>query len=66
MARGARLDVDGRLGDILRKNVRGNSDSSRREFGELVRLLFVQAWHVVELYVIELVFEGSHGSIFSS
>jgi hypothetical protein len=61
MARGAWLEVDGRLGDVPRKNVRGNRDSPRRDFGELVRLLVIPAWHVVELYAIELVFESPQG-----
>jgi hypothetical protein len=39
----------------------GNSDSPRRDFGELVRLLVVPVGHVIELYAIELVLKGSHG-----
>jgi hypothetical protein len=61
MARGVWPEVDGRLGDVPRKNVRGNGDSPRRDFGELVRFLVVPARYVVELYAVELVFEGPHG-----
>jgi hypothetical protein len=61
MARGVRLEVDGRLGDVPRKNVRGSSYSPRCDFGELVRFLVVPAGHMVELYAVELVFEGTHG-----
>jgi hypothetical protein len=61
MARGVWLEVDRRLGDVSRKNVRGNSDSPRRDFGELVCFLVVPAGHVVELYAVELVFQGQHG-----
>jgi hypothetical protein len=56
-----RLEVDGWPGDIPRKNVRGNGDSPRHDFGELVRLLIVPTGHVVELYAVELVLEGPHG-----
>jgi hypothetical protein len=59
-ARGAWLEVDGRLGDVPRKDIRGNGDAPRRDFGELVRLLVVPARHVVEFYAVELVLEGSH------
>jgi hypothetical protein len=59
-ARGVWREVDGRLGDVPSKNVRGNSDSPRRDFGELVRLFVVLARHVVKFYVVELVLEGSH------
>jgi hypothetical protein len=52
MARGARLEVDGRLDNVSRKNVRGDSDSPRRNFGELVRFLVISVWHVVELYAV--------------
>jgi hypothetical protein len=48
------------LGDVPCENVRGNRDSSRRDFGDLVRLLVVPAWHVVEFYAVELVLEGTH------
>jgi hypothetical protein len=61
MIRGVWLDDDGLLGDVTRKNVRGNSDSSRRDFGELVRFLIVPAGHMIELYAVELVFKGLHG-----
>jgi hypothetical protein len=54
------VEVDGRPGDISRKNVRGNSDSPRCDFGELIRLLVVPAGHVVKLYAVELVVEGPH------
>jgi hypothetical protein len=60
MARGTWLEVDRWLGDVPSKNVRGNSDSPRHNFGELVRLLVVPARHVVEFYAVELVLEGSH------
>jgi hypothetical protein len=60
MARGVWLEVDGRPGDVPRKNVWGNSDSPRRNFGKLVRFLVVPARHVVEPYA-ELVSEGPHG-----
>jgi hypothetical protein len=39
----------------------GNSDPPRRDFGELIRLFVVLARHVVELYPVELVLEGTHG-----
>jgi hypothetical protein len=52
VAPGTRLEVDGRLGDIPNKNVRGNGNSSRRDFGELVRLLVVPVRYVVEFYAI--------------
>jgi hypothetical protein len=52
--------VNGRLGDVSRKNIRGNGDPPRRDLGELVRLLVVPARHVVELYPVELVLEGAH------
>jgi hypothetical protein len=55
------LEVDGRLGDVLCKNVRGDRDPPRRDLGEFIRLLVVPAGHVVELDAIELVLEGSHG-----
>jgi hypothetical protein len=61
MIRGVWLEVDGRLGDVPRENVQGNSDSPRCDFGEPDRFLVVPAGHVVELYAIELVFEGPHG-----
>jgi hypothetical protein len=61
LARGVRLKVDGRPGDIPRKNVWGNSDSPRHDFGELVRLLVVLAGYVVQLYAVELVLESPHG-----
>jgi hypothetical protein len=61
MARGAWLEVDRRLGDVPRKNVRGDGNSPRRDFGELVCLLVVPAGHVVELYAVALVLEGPHG-----
>jgi hypothetical protein len=60
VARGAWLEVYGWLGDVSRKNVRGNSVSPRRDFSELIRLLVVPARHVVKFYAIELVLEGSH------
>jgi hypothetical protein len=47
-------------GDIPRENVRGNGDSPRRDFGKLIRLLVVPARHVVKLYAIELILEGTH------
>jgi hypothetical protein len=56
-----RLEVDGRPGDIPHKNVQGNGDSPRCDFGELVRLLIVPAGHVVKLNAIELVLEGPYG-----
>jgi hypothetical protein len=55
------LEVDGRLGDVPRENVRGNGDLPRRDLGEFARLLVVPAGHVVELDAVELVLEGSHG-----
>jgi hypothetical protein len=55
------LEVDGRLGNVPRENVRGDGDPPRRDLGELVRLLVVPVGHVVELNAIELVLEGSHG-----
>jgi hypothetical protein len=61
MARGVGVEVAGRLDDVSRKNVWGNGDSPRRDFGELVRFLVVPAWHVVELYAVELILEGPHG-----
>jgi hypothetical protein len=61
MTRGVGLEVDGRLDDVSRKNVWGNGDSPRHDFGELVCFLVVPAWHVVELYAIELMLEGPHG-----
>jgi hypothetical protein len=59
-ARGAWLEVDRWLSDVSRKNVRGNSDSPRSDFGELIRLLVAPVRHVVKFYAIELVLEGSH------
>jgi hypothetical protein len=56
-----RLEVDGRLGDVPSENVRGDDDPSRRDLGELVRLLIIPAGHVVELDAVELVLEGLHG-----
>jgi hypothetical protein len=61
LARGVRVEVDGWPGDIPRKNVRGNSDSPRHDFGELVHFLIVPVGHVVKLYAVELVLEGPHG-----
>jgi hypothetical protein len=61
LTRGCQLEVAGRFGNIPRKNVRGNGDSSRRNFGEFVRLLVALAGYVVKLDAIELVFEGSYG-----
>jgi hypothetical protein len=61
VARGARLEFDRWLGNVSHKNVRRNGNSSRRDFGELVRLLVVSARYVVEFYAVELVFEGPHG-----
>jgi hypothetical protein len=60
MTRGARFEVDGRLGDVPCENVRGNRDSPQRDFGELVRLLIVPTCHVMEFYAEELVLEGPH------
>jgi hypothetical protein len=55
-----RLEGDGRLGDISSKDVRGDSDSPRRDLGELVCLLVVTAGHVIKLDAVELVLEGPH------
>jgi hypothetical protein len=60
LIRGCWLEVDGRSGDIPRKNVWGNGDSPRRNFGELVCLLVVPAGHVIKLYAVERVYEGSY------
>jgi hypothetical protein len=49
MVRGVRLEGDGGLGDISGEDVRGDSDPSRRDLGELVRLLVVPAGHVIKL-----------------
>jgi hypothetical protein len=43
------------------KNIRGNSDSPQRDFGEFVCLLVVPARNVIELDAIELVLKGSYG-----
>jgi hypothetical protein len=56
-----RLEGDGGLGDISGKNVRGDSDPSGRDLGQLVRLLVVPAGYVIELDAVEFVLEGSHG-----
>jgi hypothetical protein len=57
---GAWLEVDGRLGNVPRENVCGNGDSPRHDFGKLIRLLVVPARHVVKLYAIERILEGTH------
>jgi hypothetical protein len=61
VARGTRLEVDRRLGDVPRKNIQRDGNSPRRNFGELICLLVVLSGHVVKLYAVELVLEGPHG-----
>jgi hypothetical protein len=62
-ARGVRLEVDGRLGDVPSEDVREDGDPPRRDLGELVRLLVIPAGHVVELDAVEIVLEGPHGLV---
>jgi hypothetical protein len=47
---------DGRFRDVPRKDIRGNGDWPRRDFGEFVRLLVVPAGNVIELDAVELVY----------
>jgi hypothetical protein len=61
VARGVRLEDDGGLGDITGENVRWDGDPPGRDLGQLVRLLVVPAGHMIELGVVKLVLEGSHG-----
>jgi hypothetical protein len=56
-----RLEDDRGLSDIAGENVRGDGDPPGRDLCQLVRLLVVPAGHVIELDVVELVLEGSHG-----
>jgi hypothetical protein len=59
--RGVRLEGDGQSSDVPSEDVRGDGDPSRCDLGEHVRLLVVQAGHVIELNAVELVLKGPHG-----
>jgi hypothetical protein len=53
-------DVDGRLMEIFRENVRWNGSSTRSDFYEFIGSLIISACDVVELEAVKLVFKASH------